>query len=194
MTKSSLYCVARGTSKLYVYQWRPAFDELVPLPGSPLRLEGAEAHGIALDEIKDELYVGGMRISVNVYSTSDWHLIKTIPVSHVAMSVAVDPVRSYLYYGGGLVDDWFLIRHDLIDDTEKETQIGDLAGVVGLAVDSDTGFVYTTTGSATCYCGRDLLTYDASLKLIGAMRGIAMMDHPRGGRFTSRNYAYNPLR
>ena len=57
--KELLYCVARGTSKLYVYQWRPAFDELVPLPGSPLRLEGAEAHGIALDEIKDELYVGG---------------------------------------------------------------------------------------------------------------------------------------
>ena len=129
-----------------------------------------------------------------MYSTSDWHLIKTIPVSHVAMSVAVDPVRSYLYYGGGLVDDWFLVRHDLIDDTEKETQIGDLAGVVGLAVDSDTGFVYTSTGSATCYCGRDLLTYDASLKLIGAMRGIAMIDNPGGVVVPVGNYAYNPLR
>jgi uncharacterized repeat protein (TIGR01451 family) len=191
--KELLYCVARGSSKLYIYQWKPAFDELAPLPGSPFQLAGAEAYGIALDEIKDELYVGGLRTSVNVYSTADWHLIKTIPVSRVAMSVAVDPVRSYLYYGGGLVDDWFLVRHDLIDDTEKETQIGEFAGVVGLAVDLSTGLVYTSTGSATCYCGRDLLTFDANLTQIGAMRGIAMIDNPGGVVVPGGDYSYNPL-
>ena len=111
----------------------------------------------------------------------------------MAVSVAVDPVRSYLYYGGGLVDDWFLARHDLIEGTEKEVQIGDLAGVVGLAVDSDTGFVYTTTGSATCYCGRDLLTYDASLTLLSAMRGIAMIDNPGGVVVPGGHFSYNPL-
>ena len=190
--KELLYCVARGSSNLYVYQWKPAFDELVPVSGSPLQLVGAEAYGIALDEVKDELYVGGMRTSVNVYSTSDWHLIKTIPVSRVALSVAVDPVRSYLYYGGGLVDDWFLVRHDLIDNTEKEVQIGDLAGVVGLAVDSDTGFVYTSTGSLTCYCGRDLLSYDSNLTLLGAMRGIAMIDNPGGVVVPGGHYLLQP--
>jgi uncharacterized repeat protein (TIGR01451 family) len=192
--KELLYCVARGTSKLYIYQWKAAFDQLVPLPGSPFQLAGAEAYGITLDEIKDELYVGGMRTSVNVYSTSDWHLIKTIPVSRVAMSVAVDPVRSYLYYGGGLVDDWFLVRYDLIDDTEKEVQIGDFAGVVGLAVDLGTGFVYTSTGSATCYCGRNLLTFNASLTEVSAIRGIAMIDNPGGVVVPGGHFSYNPLR
>jgi len=192
--KELLYCVARGSSKLYVYQWKPAFDELVPLSGSPFQLVGAEAYGIALDEIKDELYVGGLDTSVNVYSTSDWHLIKTIPLSRVAMSVAVDPVRSYLYYGGGLVDDWFLVRHDLIDDTEKEVQIGDFAGVVGLAVDLGTGFVYTSTGSATCNCGRDLLSFDSNLTLIGALRRIALIDNPGGVVVPGGHISYNPLR
>jgi uncharacterized repeat protein (TIGR01451 family) len=191
--KELLYCAARGSSKLYVYQWKSDSDELVPLPGAPFQLAGAEAYGITLDEIKDELYVGGLRTSVNVYSTSDWHLIKTISINRVATSVAVDPVRSYLYYGGGLVDDWFLVRHDLIDGTEKETQIGDFAGVVGLAVDLDTGFVYTSTGSATCYCGRDLLTFDPNLAQIGAMRGIAMIDNPGGVVVPGGHYSYNPL-
>jgi uncharacterized repeat protein (TIGR01451 family) len=192
--KDLLYCAARGSSKLYIYQWKPAFDELIPLPGSPFQLEGAKAYGIALDEITDELYVGGLDTSVNVYSTSDWHLVKTIPLSRVAMSVAVDPVKSYLYYGAGLADDWFLVRHDLIDDTEKEVQIGDFAGVVGLAVDSDTGFVYTSTGSATCYCGRDLLSFDSNLTLIGTMRGIAMIDNPGGVVVPSGHISYNPFR
>jgi uncharacterized repeat protein (TIGR01451 family) len=192
--KDLLYCAARGSSKLYIYQWKPAFDELVPLPDSPFQLEGAKAYGIALDEIKDELYVGGLGASVNVYSTSDWHLVKTIPVSRAALSVAVDPVRSYLYYGGGLAENYFLVQRDLIDDTEKEVQIGDFAGVVGLAVDLGTGFVYTSTGSGICYCGHSLLSFDTNLTLIGEMLNIAVIDNPGGVVVPGGHISYNPLR
>jgi uncharacterized repeat protein (TIGR01451 family)/fimbrial isopeptide formation D2 family protein len=192
--KKLLYCVGGRTENLYVYQWKPATDELVPVPDSPFRLEGAYAYGIALNETRGELYVGNYSTSVSVYSTSDWHLIRTISVSRTALAVAVDPVRNYLYYGGGLIDDYFLVRHDLTNDTEKEVRIGKLAGVVGVAVDPATGFVFTTTGSSTCYCGHELRVFNSNLDLLDMMPAIGVLGNPMGVVVPDGHVSYNPLR
>ena len=52
-----LYCVDRGTENLYAYRWDPVIGTLTNVVGSPFQLKGAQAYGIALDEIDDHLYV-----------------------------------------------------------------------------------------------------------------------------------------
>ncbi|MCL5281939.1 MAG: hypothetical protein M1376_18750 [Planctomycetes bacterium] len=187
-----LYCVDGITPNLYVYRWNPGRHELTPAPGSPVRLETAAPGGIALDEVTGELYVCDSSRSIGVYHTLDWRLVKTIAVSRVAAHVAVDSIRGYLYYGAGDLGNIYLSRYDPTTGTEVETRVGNRIGVLGLAVDRITGFVFASTGAANCPdCGDDVCVFDGNLVEIDAARKVG---EPTGLVVSDGRTTFNPLR
>ncbi len=188
--KQLLYCVDRQRSRLYVYSWDPSSKTLSHVHGSPFTLRRATAYGIALDEINDVLYVANSTKSIYVYDTSTWALLHTITVSRVAISIAVDVRNGYLYFGGGYAGNQYLTQYNLASNTEKEVQVETDAGVMGLGVDTDTGFIYMSTGNDTIPGGDNLLVYDASLKRIDKISAIG---NPTGLVVPSTNVGYNPL-
>jgi uncharacterized repeat protein (TIGR01451 family) len=185
-----LYCVDRRTPNLYVYRWDPVEARLTPVTGSPFSLEGAESYGIALDEIRDLLYVGNGSMEITVYSTWDWRLTRRIAVQRRAISVAVDFERDYLYYGGGFAYNFHLAQYELATDTEREVEIAPDAGVMGLGVDPATGFIYTTTGQNSFKGGDDLLVFDPNLRLLQTIEDIG---NPTGLVVPIKHTSYNPL-
>jgi uncharacterized repeat protein (TIGR01451 family) len=190
--KGLLYCVDDMTPNLYIYRWNPARHELTPAPGSPLRLEAAKPVAIALDEITGELYVCDSSTAIGIYSTLDWRLLRTISVSRPAACLAVDPIRGYLYYGGADLGNFFLGRYDPATGAETETQIGSRVGVLGLAVDRITGFVFASTGAANCPdCGDDVCVFDGNLVEIDVVRKVG---EPTGLAVSDGRTAFNPLR
>jgi uncharacterized repeat protein (TIGR01451 family) len=189
--KELLYCVDRGTDKLYCYHWDAAKKRLDGVPGSPFHLEGSTAYGIALDEISDLLYVANASRKVTVYSTWDWRLMRTISLGTPAISVAVDPQRRYLYYGAGYVYIWDLVRYDLATGAEKRVQIAPDAGAIGISVDTSTGMVYTTTGADNRPGGDDLLVFTPEFELVQSINDIGSAT---GLVVPPGQTSYNPLR
>ncbi len=191
-SRELLYCMDRNTPTLYVYRWDTTGQKIVQAPGSPFPLSGAQAFGIALDEIKGELYVGGLVSSVRVYSTTDWRLLRMISVNRIAISVAVDPVRRYLYFGGSypVTDNFYLSQYNLADGTVKEAELGPDAGVMGLGVDLNTGFLYMSTGLNNESGSADLRVYDSRLRLIHVVEDIG---HPTGLVVPNQSISFNPL-
>jgi uncharacterized repeat protein (TIGR01451 family) len=192
--KKLLYCMDRTTSNLYVFQWGDStYTGLIPVAGLPITLEGAQAYGLALDEVKGELYVGNPSPQVLVFSTATWRLTRTILVRHTAISVAVDPVRRYLYCGGAypLSDNYYLERYDLVNNTEFEARISPSAGVMGLGVDPATGFVFTSTGRNNDVGGDDLLVFNSNLTLLFRVPNIG---DPTGLVIPDGHVSFNPLR
>lgn len=200
-TKQLVYCVGERTSNLYVFRWNPARDELTLDPNSPYHLEGAAAEGICLDTLNNRLYVGSATNVVNVYQTDGWCPLDPIVTKRMAMAVAVDPIRDYLYYGATIDSDdardpnghHFLVRHDLKEGTEPvELQLADTFGVVGLAVDSE-GFVFVSTGAFDYCCGRELRVYRSDLTLVNPPTLIGMIARPGGVVLTEGPVTPNPL-
>jgi uncharacterized repeat protein (TIGR01451 family) len=194
--KKMLYCIDRGTSNLYCYRWEAARKQLNLVLGSPFQLAGAEGFGIALDEIEDLLYVGGPSRDVRVYSTADWSLVRTIALNRTAISVAVDPMRHYLYGGGGYVENYDLTQYNLDTGVEMDVQVAPDAGVMGLAVDPATGYIYVTDGrenlsGANGDDRNDLLVYDTNLSLIQTLEDFAR--DPTGIAIPGKQTSYNPL-
>jgi len=193
---SLLYCVDRGKSKLYVYNWWPETATLTHASGSPFTLNNATAFGIALDEIDDLLFVANASNSITVYSTSTWELVNTITVSRIAISIAVDVTNGFLYTGGGFAGNMYLTQYHLATGIEAEVQVepdaGDMpnAGVMGLGVDTDTGLVYMSTGSNNAPGGDNLLVYDSALNQIDIVTAIG---NPTGLAIPGRDIGYNPL-
>jgi uncharacterized repeat protein (TIGR01451 family) len=195
--KKLLYCIDRGEPTLYVYKWDPVKGQLNIAEGSPVELEDAAGFGIALDEIDDRLYVGGARKEVLVYDTATWSLVRRIPLSRAAISVAVDPARGYLYTGGGYVENHFLTQYNLATETENEIEIASDAGVIGVGVDPATGYIYLTTGRDNRNGDdgddrNDLRVYDTHLELIQSFEKFAR--DPTGLVIPGKNTSYNPLR
>jgi uncharacterized repeat protein (TIGR01451 family) len=188
--KQLLYCVDRRRGTLYVYDWEPGLVRLAHAPGSPFELAGATAWGIALDEIKDLLYVANNSTMINVYKTSDWSLVRTISVKRIVHSVAVDAVNGLAYSGGGWSGNPYLSQYNLATDTEAEVQVETKAGVMGLAVDQATGLVYMTTGVNNDYGGDNLLVYDTSLNQIDLISGFG---NPTDVVIPTKDVSYNPL-
>ncbi len=191
-SKGLLYCVDAQTPNLYVYRWNPGKHGLTPAPGSPIGLEAAQPYGLALDEVTGELYVCNSSTVIGTYNTLDWRLTKTISLSRPAAHLAVDPIRGYLYYGGADLDNFCLGRYDPATGAETETQIGSRVGILGLAVDRVTGFVFGSTGAANCPdCGDDLCVFDGNLVEIDAVRKVG---EPAGLVVSDGRTAFNPLR
>jgi len=188
--KSLVYCVDRRLGRLYVYNWWPETAILTHVAGSPFELEDASAYGIALDEIDDILYVANGNNTITVYSTSDWSLVDTIPVSRIAISIAVDVTNGFLYTGGGFAGNMYLTQYHLATGTEAEVQVEPDAGVMGLGVDADTGIVYMSTGVNNAPGGDNLLVYDAELNQIDIITAIG---NPTGLAIPGKDIGYNPL-
>ena len=188
--KGLVYCVDRGTTRLYAYEWDPIATTLTPVPGSPFKLKGARAYGIALDEIDGLLYVANGSTTINVYNTSNWSLADTISVSRVAISIAVDVMNGLVYSGGGFVGNHYLTQYHLATGTEAEVQVEPDAGVIGVTVDAATGLVYISTGVNNMPGGDDLLVYDMSLNPIWVVTDIG---NPTGLIIPGKDIGYNPL-
>ncbi len=189
---SFLYFVDGMTPNLYVYRWNANRHELTRAPDSPFQLQTAEPFGLTLDEAAGELYVCDSSTSVGVYSTRDWRLTKTISLGRVAAHVAVDRVRGYLYYGGADIGNLYLGKYDLTTGAETEIQVSPVIGVMGVAVDQTTGFVFVSTGSTDCPgCGDDVCVYDGNLVLLDTVLKIG---DPTGLVVPDRPASFNPLR
>ena len=198
LNKKLLYCVDRNTEKLYVYNWDASTATLTPISGSPFTLTGATAYGIALDMTNNLLYVANNSNTVRVYHTSDWSLARTISLSRIAVSVAIDVRRGFLYLGGGYVADGdyvtrynpYLTQYNLNTNMEKEVQVEPDGGVIGLSVDIATGCIYMTTGRNNREGGDNIRVYDTALNLINT---VAIQGNPTGLIVPRREIGYNPL-
>ncbi|MDH7599490.1 MAG: hypothetical protein QHH07_07645 [Sedimentisphaerales bacterium] len=163
--KRLLYCAERGKDRLFILEWNG--QQLRPRTNNPIVLGGANAFGIALDETNDLLYVANATNAIHVYGTSDWSRVRTINLTHNAISVAIDHRRQILYTGAGYsFKDTSLVRYDLNTNTEDRVQIDPAAGVIGIAVDDQSGHVYLTTGLDQAYGGDDLVVLSSSLELL----------------------------
>ncbi len=170
--KQRVYVVERGGSKLYILAWDDDKKELVLMdprdPNQPYEsgtayvtltgLNNNSAWGMALDENTRRLYVTDDTVNVHYYDADDpnWTHLGTRNVGRDAADVVVDPNNgqhnAYLYTGAlytGAGGHTYLVKHDLEDPCEStcntENDIGTVA--IGLAVDTDTALVYTTTSS-----------------------------------------------
>ncbi len=186
--KKLLYCADRRSDRLYIYSWDPDTGTLSHVHSSPKTLWNATAYGIALDEIDDVLYVANGTNNIYIYDTSNW-AVRTITVSRKAVSVAVDAKNGFLYCGGGYVGNEYLTQYNITTGAEKEIQVEPDAGVMGLGVDTDTGFVYVSTGNDTIAGGDNLLVYDASLKQIDK---ISVIGNPTGLVVPGKEVGYRP--
>jgi uncharacterized repeat protein (TIGR01451 family) len=188
--KKLLYTVDRRQNMLYVYDWDPKTTTLTHVQGSPFTLRGASAFGIALDEIDDLLYVANASNSVTVYSTADWKLVNTIALSRLAISIALDVKNGFAYTGAGYAGNMYLTQYNLATGTEKEVQVEPDGGVMGLAVNPDTGLVYLNTGMNNAPGGDNLLVYDTALNQIDFIPAIG---NPTGLAIPGKDIGYNPL-
>lgn len=188
--KGLLYTIDRGTGTLYVYNWDPEAKTLTRVIGSPFRLQKAAGYGIALNEIDDLLYIANGTDTVTVYDTTDWRLVETIKVSRVAISIAVGVRRGFLYTGGGFAGNKYLTQYHLATGKVKEVQVEPDAGVMGLGVDPDTGYIYLTTGVNNAPGGDNLLVYDLDLRRVDM---IPKIGNPTGLVVPGRDTSYNPL-
>lgn len=185
-----LYTIARGSSLLFVYDWDPNTMTLTNVPGSPFNLNGVTGYGIALDEINDLLYIANCSNKINIFKTSSWHPAGTISVEPLAISVAIDASSGFVYSGGGYAENFYLTQYDLATNKQKEVQVEPDAGVIGLAVDYATGFVYMTTGRNNQPGGDNILVYNSSLGLIDK---VAIGGNPTGLVIPGRDVSYSPL-
>jgi hypothetical protein len=169
--KEKIYVVRRYSTELYVYSWDDVQGTIVLEypndPNYPARkyhplTYTTNAHGIALDESNDLLYVSTDTERVHVYNTNDWSHDHYIDIEvggtyRSAVGIAVDPNRGYLYTG-----DWdshnYLVK---TNTTSPYTSTQKLVGqkVIGLDVDEETGLVYCTTYF------HDFRVYDSNLSL-----------------------------
>ncbi len=189
--KKLLYAVDYGGESLYVYDWDAQTATLTHADGSPVTLSNdSRAVGLALDETNDLLYVTSAQEAVNVYRTSDWQLVRKIALNRVAINVAVDVMNEFMYTGAGRADNWYLTQYHLPTGIKRDVQVELDAGVMGLAVDPDTGLVYVSTGKPGGPGGDNLLVYDSGLRRIDSVFNIG---NPKGLAIPAKQIGYNPL-
>ena len=167
--KKRLYCADRFKEGLYAFEWDALAFQARPIEGSPFTLAGSRSLGIALDEINDLLYVTNASPEIRVYRTSDWSLSTTLTLGHPAVSIAVDAQRQVLYTGAGYKGDKDLVRYDLASGVESSVEVDPNAGVIGVAVDDESGLVYVTTGLDNEFGGDDLKVYSPLLEVVQSL-------------------------
>jgi len=143
--RQHLYTVDRATRNLFVYSWNPETKSLTPYGSNPKTLNdlsGEGAYGIALDTVNGNLYVTNFTNTVHYYDIDNWSHLGSIDIGQIAVDIDVDTSGRYLY-AGGYYSHHYLTKVNLTGGTPQHLDIG--AGVIGLAVDQDSGLVYTTT-------------------------------------------------
>ena len=155
--KQKVYVVQRETNILYVYLWNPVAKTLT-LEGATYKtldyLEGWLAHGIALDENANRLYVTNDTSAIHYYDTNDPNFGHkgSINLNKEAVAIAIDQARGYLY-AGDYRRHKYLIKYNLNGDpNDPNTMIeknidpnSEGAYVIDLGVDEATGLVCATT-------------------------------------------------
>jgi hypothetical protein len=156
-----VYTIDRNTNHLYVYSWdfstqNLSLEERVNLSGVLL------AHGLAIDEPQKRLYVGDMVAAgreditdnIKVFSTKTWEPVANYTVNQSIQGIAIDVRNQFVYTGHShySFSKGWLVKLDLNTMEETSVSIQNITGmyddtVVGIAVDSDTGLVYITTGN-----------------------------------------------
>ncbi|MBN1974995.1 MAG: DUF11 domain-containing protein [Sedimentisphaerales bacterium] len=190
--KKQLYCVDRGRDRIWVFNWDSNSKTLSRVSGAPFLLRNATTYGIALDESNQILYVANSTNKVYAYNTDDWSLKRTISLDRIALCVAVDYKNSYLYTGGGFVGNPYLTQYNLKLDKQLETVVETNAsiGVMGIAVDPDSGKIYFTTGHDYLLGGDNIRVYD---KLLCPVSVINSVGNPTGLVIPIKEVGFNPL-
>lgn len=208
-----VYAVDRTTDHLYVYSWNATTKTLtndittapyyitlsgIYAPGS----HGNGAHGIALDETKELLYVADVTNIVKIFNTSDWSPAGNVTVtSQKVMGIALDSKNGFLYSGnayppyGSL---GYLVKTDMNTSPVTETfvDIRSLSGgistdcVVGLAVDPLTSMIYITSGNQGSGGSDRIMVFDSDLNFLHATADIG---NPTGIVVPGKEISYNPL-
>jgi len=198
--KEKIYIVRRYSTELYVYLWDDVNDTIVAEypndPNYPTReyyplQNTTNAHGIALDETNDLLYVADYTKTVRYYDTATWSYQGSIDIvvgtnPREAVGIAVDPIRGYLYTGHWTSHN-YLVRTNIATQASVEVEVTNGwygENVLGIDVDDETGLVYCTTYH------HDFRVYDSSLILkdtetnsIYGPAGVAV-----GGWYKSDNF------
>lgn len=210
---SKVYTVDRNTNNLYVYSWTSATNTLTLDGGAPKTLTGVSlAGGVALDEIRGRLYIGDYgSTTVRYFDTTTFAGAATLTEAgsvdlssegQTALGIAIDQVRNILYTGnpygpwGSLGK---LVKHDLGTGTTSAYTLpgapvgGSSTGdnIVGVAVDEDTGNVYTTTGNAGTGGTDTIIVFDSSLAVL--KNDIGNVGNPTGIAIPRAQISFNPL-
>ncbi len=157
--KDRVYTVDRYTNNLYVYEWDAGTATLTLVDGGGDSgngeydlLDVGYAFGLALDETRDRLFVAdGASNVVRYFETDTFTESGNITLqTHAPISIAINQTDNVLYTGAVFNSDVHLVAYDLTGDVETSvdlaTAIDSADGVIGVAVDEDTGNVYVTTG------------------------------------------------
>lgn len=206
-SKQLVYTMDRRTNKLYVYSWDPLTKTLTQV-GSPRYLPGiTAAYGIALDEPRGHLYVADrLSLTVRYFDVNTWIEAGSFQVTQRPASIAVDIRKRFVYTGNPdpiFIEGGSLHRLSKYDmNSNQETWVDITAftneptdNVIGLAVDSDTGLLYATTGEQT-NLGRGsdrLLVFNSNLNLLFSWNVIVgqTRGNPTGLCVPGKQVSYN---
>lgn len=195
-----LYTVDRNSNQLYVYAWDAeyrvlAYYQTVTLP------EVCGAMGLAWDDAEGLLLVAdASSTTVRGFYPGDWTVARRFEITQKPMGIAIDSVRRLVYTGNALIargQPSLLSQYDLSTGSERVFDLRTLPGpeapsdcVIGLAVDTRTGYVYITTGNQISGGTSCLMVFDSSLtRLYSSPR----LGNPTGICIPDNGLAYNPL-
>jgi len=190
--RQKVYAVERASNILHICAWDRDKKSLVlaaPWHVALTDLGDNGAWGLALDDKTGLLYVANNTTMVHYYRSDDWTHLGTRDVGRPAADVAIDPNNgqhnAYLYTGALYTavgqGHNFLVKHDLEASFGSifnvESDIGTVA--IGLAVDPDSGLVYTTTSNQQvevydCSESPFICTYSESTNGISCGAGICI--------------------
>ena len=181
-----------GTSNLYIYTYNDDGTGIVQVANITVPNHGY-GMSLAFDDLRDVLWIADVQYyMVRAYKKDNpnWTVIHEEPslsfsVSHRPVDVAVDRKRNIVYTGGGWFGSDLLTKYDV--DTNTKTSVGTGQGVMGVAVDETTGYVYLTRG----FGGDNLQVWDTSTSPFTLIQNTPIIGNPAG--IAIGNVSYNPL-
>lgn len=181
-----------GTSNLYIYTYNDDGTGIAQLANIAVPNHGY-GMSLAFDDLRDVLWIADVQHSmVRAYKKDNpnWTAIHeetslSFSVIHQPVDVAVDRKRNIVYTGGAWLGSNLLTKYDV--DTNTETHINTGQGVMGVAVDETTGYVYLTRG----YGGDNIQVWDTSASPFTLIQDTPIIGNPAG--IAIANVSYNPL-
>ena len=185
-----------GTSNLYIYTYNDDGSGITKLANYTIPNHGY-GMSLAFDDFRDVLWIGDTQYSmVKAYKKDNpaWTSIHEEPslsfnVSHQLVDVAVDRKRNIVYTGGAWLGSYLLTKYDVSAGIESTVNTG--FGVMGVAVDETTGYVYLTRGGTSGSGGGDMQVWDCSTSPFTLLQDTSDIGNPAG--IAIGNVSYNPL-
>ena len=182
-----------GTNLLYIYTYNDDGTGITQLALISV-LNLGRGMGLAFDDLRGVLWIGDTQNwMVKAYKPDDsaWTSIHedtdlSFNVSHAPVDVAVDRRQNIVYTGGAWFRSTLLTKYDISAGTESTIDTG--YGVMGIAVDESSGYVYLTRG----YYGDDIQVWDTSTSPFTLIQNTPRIGNPAG--IAIGNVSYNPLK